>query len=239
MSRIKQVCINSGFRSRSDSVHGYRPLDEIETAKASTPKESVLVDASLCDTVPGVRGSKATFIIQPQDSVQISEKLRPFVVTVTNPPDSRRESLPPYRATVTIYYNNSALEVVDPSPVVEHTDCPIPSAQQSSPKNDGTVRNMHFIFEDVKIDYVGEYTMHASIFRPDDDIEGPAFLTTPWSTLVKVVPPSRRVEPTQPTELKRLVAADLCLELDLGHANPLRTHPTEDEPTEGIRTAGE
>ncbi|KAK3291612.1 uncharacterized protein B0H64DRAFT_469461 [Chaetomium fimeti] len=229
MVRLKCVSTNQQGRSRSNSVQGHRASTEVKTAKASTPEELALVDTSLCETVPGVHDSKATFLIQPQDNVEIFQKLRPFVVTVSNPPGKMGSSLQRYKATVAIYYQNSALKVVDPSPVVEHTDRPIPSARALFADHDGK-GNIHFIFKGVKINYLGEYTMHASIFRPDDDIEGPAFLTTPWSTSVKVVPPSRRREPAPLSKSPRrnLVSADLGIHVDFGHADLLETHETED-----------
>jgi hypothetical protein len=222
MVRIKWVAENDGNRSESKAV-------KFEIAKASTSKESAPVHASFCKTLRGTHGSTATFLVQPQDRVQIAEKLRPFVVTVTNPPDKVGKSRPRYRATVAIFYNNSALRVVDPSPVVEHTDRGVRPFKESWPDQDGT-ENIHFLFADVKVDYVGEYTMHASIFRPGDDLKGPAFLTTPWSTLVKVVPASRRA---RPAPLSKLFCGDFRVSLTVsrrardacfdgsGHPSPL------------------
>lgn len=137
---------------------------------------------------------EASFLVRPPDVVYIEDYLRPFVVTASGiPADTLQQPSAPYRATVTIYYDNSDIQVLDPSPIVEHTEHWVQSSA-TCPGQDAT-RRIHFIFEDVAIDYLGEYTIVASIFRPGDDIEGPAYLTTSCSTLVQVAPRSRRIRP--------------------------------------------
>lgn len=237
MARIKWVAENDGGHSGSEATHESKPPIKFEIAKASTPKESIPVAASFCKTLKGTQGSTATFLVQPQDRVQIAEKLRPFVVTVTNPPDKVGKSRPRYRAMVAIFYNNSALRVADPSPVVEHTVRRVRSSKESCPGQDGA-ENIHFLFEDVKVDYVGEYTMHASIFRPGDGLKGPAFLTTPWSTLVKVVPAARRAKPVPLNEREALVLADLGVRFDSSCPSSSSAESPEDEPAQEIRSAG-
>lgn len=198
--RVKYVTENSRGHSKSSAIQEPKSSLKFEIAKASTARELVPVHPWFCETLTGVHGSmSATFLIQPQDCVQIATKFRPFVVTVTNPPGRVPGSLPRYKATVSIFYNNSGIRVADPSPVVEHIDRQISLAKELSPNTD-TAGNMHFLFDSVKVDYVGEFTMHASIFRPDDDLNGPAFLTTPWSTVVKVLPLVRRVRATPLSE---------------------------------------
>ncbi|KAH6617470.1 hypothetical protein F5144DRAFT_660792 [Chaetomium tenue] len=217
--RVKYVADISRGRSKPSLIQEPKSPHTFEIAKASTPKELVPVHPWFCETLPGVHDSmSATFLIQPQDTVQIAAKFRSFVVTVTNPPGRVPGSLPRYKATVSIFYNNSGIRVADPSPVVEHIDRQIP--------NTDTAGNMHFLFDSVKVDYVGEFTMHASIFRPDDDLNGPAFLTTPWSTAVKVLPPGRRIKAIPPTAHECLVLADLGIKIDLDRASSSRAETT-------------
>jgi hypothetical protein len=131
--------------------------------------------------------------------VYISEKLRPFVVTAINiPADTVDTSLPPYRATVAIFYDNSDIEVEDPCPVVEHTNHWAQPAAKG-PSQDAITR-IHFVFDNVKVDYVGEYTMTVSVFRPGDDLEGPAYLKTTWSTMTRVAALSQPIQPTPPSK---------------------------------------
>ncbi|KAK4033354.1 hypothetical protein C8A01DRAFT_40184 [Parachaetomium inaequale] len=201
----------------SPSDHDAREPPAIKKAKAALPSDpSPLVPAaSQPATQPTASGPNAIFLVQPQDMVYISEKLRPFVVMASVPADTVDKSLPPYRATVAIFYDNSDIEVLDPSPVVEHTNHWIQSAARS-PSQDGTTR-IHFVFDNVKVDYLGEYTMAVSIFRPGDDLEGPAYLTTPWSIMTRVAALSQRIQPTPPSQFDRLVYTELGLHLDSDH----------------------
>jgi hypothetical protein len=115
----------------------------------------------------------------------MEDYIRAFVVTATGIPASTlQKDAPPYRATLAIYYNNSEIHLLDPSPIAKHTE----HWTQSSAKCPGqeATRRIHFIFNRVTIDHVGEFTIVASIFRPGDDINGPAYLKTPCSTAVQV-----------------------------------------------------
>lgn len=161
-SRIKKATIIDQHRSGSESTA------PVPAPPANQPPEP-----------------KASFLVQPPNITRMEDYMRPFVVTATGiPAATLRKGATRYRATVAIYYNNSEIKILDPSRIVEHTRHWTRSSA-TYPGQEPT-RRIHFIFDHVVVDHVGEFTMIVSIFRPGDDVKGPPFLETPCSTLVQV-----------------------------------------------------
>lgn len=126
---------------------------------------------------------KTCFLVQPHGKVWVDEPLQPFVVMARRiPAETLGPGMPPYRAKLTIWFNNSSTRILDPYPLVEHQEHWI---QPSSEK--AATRTILFVFRNVKIRYPGDYTFVVSIFGPGEDGNGTPMLTTPTSIVVGVV----------------------------------------------------
>ncbi|KAK4150904.1 hypothetical protein C8A00DRAFT_36480 [Chaetomidium leptoderma] len=216
MTRTKiPTGFNTGRPSLKRSGFDHEATDG-KRVKAAQPSDSGPLDPTLLETAVQSSEPKAEFLVQPPNAVDAGARLRPFVVMASGiPADTLEQSLAPYRATITIFYDNSDIQILDPSPVVDHTNHWMQSYGQY-PGQEGTKRIV-FIFDNVKIDYLGEYTMFVSIFRPGDDIEGEVYLRTPCSTLVLVASLSRRIQPIPPSLFDDRVYAELGI--GPGHAH--------------------
>ncbi|KAL2270331.1 hypothetical protein VTJ83DRAFT_2515 [Remersonia thermophila] len=159
----------------------------------------------------------ASFLTLPQRNVHVGQPLRPFVVVACNiPAATLRDGTQPYRAALAVYINNTSIQLPDPLPVVEHTECPASAGREK--------RRLYFIFEDIRIYYPGQYTVVASIFGPGNDVNGRASMVTPPSmSLDVVVQGSRRPAIQRPDVLDRLVYHYLGIDWYGVGWNPLET----------------